>query len=121
MTRSLMVMISLGILVGCAGSFTGTHPETRTVLLPMAAGPAYERALRTFALMGGQIRVAQGQTIAGVVHGAVELAVVLSPGAGGTSVTVTGSVLPGKLTLGRFDEVETYVRLLTQEAAAHAR
>lgn len=120
MTRRWLLVFGLLLMTGCAGSFVGSNPQTRTVVLPLAERPAYDRALRTFALMGGQVRVAQGQTIAGVVHGAVELAVFLAPHAQGTAVTVTGSVLPGKLTLGRFDEVETYVQLLTQESAAHA-
>jgi hypothetical protein len=66
--------------------------------------------------MGATITQANTQTrlLSGQVHGVVILNVSVTGAAQQATVEVTGSLLPGKLAVGSFTEVDDYVTLLQQ-------
>ena len=111
------------LLIGCAGSFAGRAPETRTLTLASEQAHAYEHAMQVLRQMGTQITTRDGyQEITGLVHNAVVLHVHLKGHPGHpTTVTVTGSIPPGKLTLGAFTELDEFCTRLTALETAHAR
>lgn len=89
-------------------------PVERSTVLALPPATAYTRAVQTFARMGGQVQVADAQSrvVSGLVHGAVVLTITVDAQ---STVTVTGTLVPGKVVMGTFDEVDTYMALLHQE------
>jgi hypothetical protein len=95
---------------------TGRAPETREVIVALTPEQAYTRALAALTQLGADVTAMERPALlVGRVHRVVVLAVHLQPVEQGTRYTVTGSVEPGHLTLGHFDELTTYMALLTQE------
>jgi hypothetical protein len=105
----------VGVLwsLGCT-SFMSHTPVTQTVPLALAPDAAYTRATQAMGRMGGEVTHADRQTglLQGKVHGVVLLTVQVSPAAEGSSVEVSGTVLPNKLAIGDMDEVAEYAKLL---------
>ena len=82
---------------------------------------AYAKAMRAMATMGSEFTQMQPEAgfLQGKVHGAVLLTVTLVTVSQGIQVDVSGSLLPGKLVVGAFSEVDDYVALL-QHGEQHA-
>lgn len=114
---TLMFLLGAGIfsilMFGCGG-LVHPSPKTAQQLLPVPPAQAYQDATCALTRMGGRVTVANGSQglLSGDVHDAVTLTVVVSPKGTGTLVQVTGQVLPNKLVVGRFTEVDDYLALL---------
>ena len=118
----VMLGVLLVTLTSCAGSFAGRAPETRTVPLPGTPAQAYQRAYQTLTAMGAQFTVVDGhQHLQGVLKGVVLLSVAVQGQGPQTAVQVTGSIPPGKLTLGTFTELDEFCTRLAATEQAHAR
>lgn len=113
MRRFLAVLSLCGWLVACT-ALMSQEPVRRSTLLPVSPDMAYRRALQAMSRMGGQITAADAASgiLSATVHHAATLTVVVLPTAGGSTVEVTGTLLPNKVALGRFTEPDDYVALL---------
>ena len=115
---ALVLLALLGFLLaaGCGGLL---HPAPHTAhqTLPAPPGQVYRDAACAFARLGGQMTASDGThgLLSGQVHDAVTLTVLLTPEGTGTAVQVTGQVLPNKIVVGRFTEVDDYMALLTAQ------
>ena len=109
----------LVLLNGCATSLMSRAPLTRTMPLGGTPQEAYSQAAQAAARMGVQVQAADAQTrmLAGIVHGAVQLNVMVDAQ---STVHVTCQLLPGKLVIGEMSECEDYIALL-RKAVADAR
>lgn len=110
-------LLSLGgalALAGCMTSLMSQEPVRRSVSLQEPPDAAYQRASQAMARMGATIHQANPQTrlLSGIVHGVVVLNVSVTGSKESSTVEVTGSLLPGKLAVGSFTEVDQYVALL---------
>jgi hypothetical protein len=120
--KTLQVLCLLLLVTGCAGSFAGRAPETRTLVLPHGQEFAYQRAAQVLTQMGAQMTAMDGpRALQGLVHGVVILSIQLQQQPGGTLVVVTGSIPPGKLVVGSFTEVDDFCARLVALETAHAR
>jgi hypothetical protein len=121
--KRILIGTILLLLTGCAGSFAGRAPETRTLTLPVAPPQAYQRTVATFVAMGAQLPPlhAVGQPLQAMVHGAVLLSVELEGQGTGTRVTVTASIPPGKLVIGTMTELDQFCARLTAQETAYGR
>jgi hypothetical protein len=109
------------LLSGCAGSFAGRAPETRTLILQTSQAQAYTRSSQVLMQMGAEMTLLDGrQTLQGVVHGAVVLRVQVAEYANGTVVTVIGTIPPGKLVLGTVTELDQFCTRLLALETTHA-
>lgn len=107
---------------GCAGSFAGRAPETRTLTVPYGQAQAYTKSSQVLRQMGAEMTAMDGrQALQGMVHGAVLLSVQLQEQGTSTLVTVTASIPPGKLVLGTVDELDQFCARLLALETAHAR
>lgn len=124
---TLLALLILGslltlILSGCAGSFAGRAPETRTLTVPYSQAQAYTRSSQVLRQMGAEMTAMDGrQALQGLVHGAVLLSVQLQEQGTSTLVTVTGTIPPGKLVLGTVTEVQDFCTRLQALETVHAR
>jgi hypothetical protein len=109
------------LLTGCAGSFSGTHPDTCAVTVPSAQPIAYTQAAQVFRQRGGQITGTDGrQTLSGVERGAQVISIQLEPQGAGTLVTVTGNITPGKIMFENLPSVQAFCGQLKALEAVNA-
>jgi hypothetical protein len=113
MTRLIPALMVSLVLVACS-AMMDKGPKVQSVVLAEAPGQAYGRAVSAMALLGGRITTADPLhgVISAEVHNAVLLTVHLVPVPEGTRVNVVGTLLPNKLVVGSFDEVDQYMTLL---------
>jgi len=90
-------------------------PQDKTVILLVDSQTAYQRAYKAFGQMDGKVESSDPTilTMTGEVHYAVRLTVGIERQGGMRSlVKIHGSVMPGKMVVGTFEEVEQYAALL---------
>ena len=90
-------------------------PQQTTVILPFAPDLAYQKAYTTFARQPGWVitgAVKELRTFHGIVHNAAHIAVLVEAQPPGARVTIQGSILPNKLVIGQFTEVQDFAMLL---------
>jgi len=115
MKRISLLLLAFA-LAGCMTSLMPQTPQTRMVVLQGSPDVAYQHALTTMQAMGGTLTLTDPRThtLSAQVHGAVVLHVNVVPRADASDVTIRGTLLPGKLALGSFDEVDDYATRLQQ-------
>ncbi|MHB8810886.1 MAG: hypothetical protein ACYC9M_12870 [Desulfobulbaceae bacterium] len=118
MKKMAVLLIAVGMLVGIAGcpSFTmkeAYEPQTRSITVNDAYDASYRKALRALASMGADItsQDMNGGTISAKLHNAVLINVVLSKkGADSTLIETTGSLMPNKMVVGEFTEIDDFIK-----------
>jgi hypothetical protein len=112
--RRLIPMVMLSLTLVACSKVMDKGPKVQSVVLADSPGNAYRRAVSAMALLGGRITTADPLhgVISAEVHNAVILTVELLPVPEGTKVNVVGTLLPNKLVVGSFDEVDQYITLL---------
>lgn len=109
---TFLLTVALVLSLGCGRFYA---PREVVATLPGPAPLVHQRAVQTFAQMGGTIThhdMAQGILI-GTVKNAVQLYVrVLPLDAQQTRVEVAGSVLPGQAVLGSLTEPDEFLTAL---------
>jgi hypothetical protein len=118
----IMLALLWGLtLSGCATAALGLMgqrpPVQESITLPMPPEQAYLHAATTLAQMGAaniQGNVHE-RILSSTVHGAVTLDVAVLREGQASRVYVTGRLLPGKLALGKLDEVDDYIALLQKD------
>lgn len=113
MHRMLVVLSLCGWLTACT-ALMSQEPVRRSTMLALPPDIAYRRAVRAMAQLGGQVTTADATSgvLSATVHNAATLTVVVLPTAEGSTVEVTGTLLPNKVVVGRFTEPDDYVTLL---------
>ena len=120
--RHVTMLTLLILLTGCAGSFTGRAPETRTLTLHASPAQAYQRSMVVLTQMGTEFAPRPDrQTIQGTVHKAVVMTVLFEDQGWQTLVTATAYIPPGKLTIGQMSELEEFCERLQAMEVAHER
>jgi hypothetical protein len=104
-------LVSVGILTHCAAAMAH-GPVHKQLTLPVAPEVAYHQATAAMATMGARMLFANGWFLSGEVLNVVILTVMVHPVPEGSMIDVTGSLLPNRLALGSFDEVDQYLALL---------
>jgi len=111
LARILVYLLGLG-LTSCSSLMpAATKPEMRQLRVAEDADQAYQRALRTALGMGASITQQNPQTrfLSAQLHNAVVLNVLVMPKGDGVRIDVQGTVLPNKLVLGSFTEVDDFI------------
>lgn len=101
------------VLLGCPSAVYRHTPETKHLVVADPYDHAWQKALRALATMGAETHQQDRQSgsLQAKVHNAVLLHVLLQPDSPtATRVTVAGSVLPNKVVLGKFTEVDDFLR-----------
>jgi hypothetical protein len=113
--RWMVCLLVSSVLMSCTALMSHT-PVTHTAQFADTPDVAYQRATRACLRMGCQVTHANPhlRTLSGTVHNAVILSVIVSPTATGSQVEATGTLMPNKLAVGSFDEVQTYMALLQE-------
>jgi hypothetical protein len=109
------LMLLSGLLMSCTALRSQT-PVTADAPFAEAPDACYQRATRAWARLGGTLTQANAQVriLSGTVHNAVALTVVVTPTPTGCTIAATGTLLPDKFALGKFDEVQRYMTLLQE-------
>lgn len=108
---TLVTIFSLG-LTSCSSLMPAAHtPELRQLRVTDAPDHVYQRALRAVLGMGASITQQNPQTrfLSAQLHNAVVLNVLVMPRGQGAQIDVQGTVLPNKLVLGSFTEVDDFL------------
>jgi hypothetical protein len=116
--KKMAALLVVGMLVGMAGcpAFMrkeAYEPQTRTITVNDAYDASYRKALRALASMGADItsQDMNGGTISAKIHNAVLMNVVLTKkGADSTLIEATGSLMPNKMVIGEFTEVDEFIK-----------
>jgi len=115
------VVALLGFWLGGCSSDLGhailhNYPtQEQVVTVPKGPMEAYLCAYKSVGLMEGGIVTAHSTvppSLTAEVSYAVRLNVIIEPVAKGSQVTIRGSVMPHKMVMGEFDEVQKYAALL---------
>lgn len=107
---STMVLL-LGFLTACSSMMSASRrPEVRDWTDTVPPAVAYSKAQRALAALGATIQPppAQTWTLSSTLHNAVTLNVAITPEGQGSRIVATGLLLPNKVVLGTFDEVERF-------------
>src|SRR5712692_1821637 len=111
MKRWFMLSGVVLVLAGCSALLPQAHtPEVRQVLVTDQPDLAYTKAVRALAAMGGEIvqNDRQARMLQSRLHNAVILSVSVRPSDQGTLLVAQGTVLPNKVVVGSFTEVEDF-------------
>lgn len=108
-----VIFTCLSWLTSCT-ALMSHEPVTRFVVTEQTPDAAYRQAIIAFARLGGEVRHTDyaSHTLSGVVHNAVTMTVIVSPEGTGSRVEVTGSLLPNKVAIGAFDEVDQFSAMM---------
>jgi len=111
LARILVTMLSLSLTACSSLMPAATKPELRQLHVTDDPDHAYQRALRTALGMGASITQQNHQTrfLSAQLHNAVVLNVLVMPKGEGARIDVQGTVLPNKLVLGSFTEVDDFI------------
>jgi hypothetical protein len=103
-------------ITSCTALYSQT-PVTHSLTVPSSQDVAFDRATRAMARLGGELTQTNRQEglLTAKVHNAVLLTVLVRPSAEGSTIEATGTLLPNKLAVGTFDEVEQYLRLVQEQ------
>lgn len=109
--RTLLRGMGLLLLGGCTAMMSGAStPVERRLTVPDAPAQAEAKALRTTLGLGGELlRTPQAGALQAKVHNAVILTVLVEPEGRGSTVTVSGRLLPNKVAFGSLTEVDDWV------------
>jgi len=111
MARTLVTILGL-CLTSCSSLMPATSkPEIRQLRVADHPDDAYHRALRAVLSLGASITQQNPQTrfLSAQLHNAVVLNVLIMPKGEGSRIDVQGTVLPNKLVLGSFTEVDDFI------------
>jgi hypothetical protein len=114
----ITMLLCLTLLSSCAMPLTSTTvpraPVRQALTVQESPDAAYQRATRAMVRMGGEILQTnpQARLLSAKLKGVVLLNVQVLPTPDGATIEATGTLLPGKLVAGEFDEVDTYIALL---------
>ncbi|MGE3350056.1 MAG: hypothetical protein AB7I35_21720 [Ramlibacter sp.] len=111
LARTLVTLLGLSLTACSSLMPAATKPELRQLHVADDPDHAYQRALRTMLGMGALITQQNPQTrfLSAQLHNAVVLNVLVMPKGQGSRIDVQGTVLPGKLVLGSFTEVDDFL------------
>jgi hypothetical protein len=118
MMNKWTTLLVVGVLIGAAGcpSFMmkeAHEPQRRSIIVDDTYEAAYRKVLRSLASMGADITSQDmtGGTVSAKLHNAVIMNVALSKkGSDSTLVEVTGSLMPNKMVIGKFTEVDDFMK-----------
>jgi hypothetical protein len=84
----------------------------KQLTLPVSPEVAYHQATVAMTRMGARMLFADGRSLQGVALNAVVLTVSVQPAPPGALIDVTGNLLPDRMALASFDEVDQYLALV---------
>ena len=113
----------VALLWGCAGMMYGSAPVQRTVVVPLMPDQAYQRSTLVLTHQFAarlEFQDRQTRTAQGILKNAARLTVTVTPHPEGSSVHITGTVLPNKVVIGAFTEVDDVAQRIEEDAALYA-
>jgi hypothetical protein len=115
MTTRRWILSLAWLFTSCSSTLLSPQVHTHTLALQGTPQACYVQATHAFAQMGGTVQASDPatRTLSGVMHGVVQLTVVVDPQ---STVHVRSHLLPGKLVIGTMDEGAQYLALLHQKA-----
>ena len=107
-------LLLLAVILSSCTAMLDQGPRQATVVLPVGQSEAYRQAVQALVILGGELTIADSTQgiVSGKLHNAVTLTAKLEPVGTGTKVTVIGTLLPNKIAVGSFTEVDDYLALL---------